>query len=539
MKRIYSTFLSLVLLANPVAVFAHAGHGDEFKHDAAQPTEGIQVDATTAQKIGIKIEPVVKKSLAIAIKATGQIEPLPNGKVKVTTPIRGTLISLLVQAGDIVEVGQVLAVLSSPELTDLRVNALEKQVDSVASVQEAIANLELAQQNYANQQQIVEAELRQAETELTIDQERYDRDRELLAQGAIAQRQLQESESKLAAARSSLSRASSRLPLLEAAAQVKKTEAILEAAQSRVALSGTAYESRLRQLDSAADPDGNVTISAPIAGTIADREATIGESVEAAGKSIMTIVDERKVLATANIYEKDINQVRIGQQVNLKVAGSPPNITFKGRVTTIGTVVGEGRVIPVKAEISNFNGQLKSGMFAEMQVLTDKALAPVLAIPSMAVVEVQGKQVVYVQNGDSFQSTEVRLGNTSGEFVEVKSGLFEGDQIVTQGAPLLFAQSLRGDPKKESDKSQEGEKVVISSNAIVATTATIALPWWLFAAAGGFITVSLGAAFWLGRRSKPEILSTHSSYFSNNGKSLVLSSHDLLSTETVDKDQSK
>jgi cobalt-zinc-cadmium efflux system membrane fusion protein len=201
-------------------------------------------------------------------------------------------------------------------------------------------------------------------------------------------------------------------------------------------------------------------------------------------------------------------------------------------VTTIGTVVGEGRVIPVKAEISNFNGQLKSGMFAEMQVLTDKALAPVLAIPSMAIVEVQGKKVVYVQNGNSFQPTEVKLGSTSGEFVEVKSGLFEGDQIVTQGAPLLFAQSLRGDPKKESDESKEEGKAIVSSNAI-------AIPWWLFAAAGGFIAVSLGAAFWLGRRSKPEILSTHNSYFSNNGKSLVLSSHDLLSTETVDKDQSK
>lgn len=532
MKRIYSTFLSLVLLANPVAVFAHAGHGDEFKSDTTQSTEGIQIDATTAQKIGIKIEPVAKKSLAIAIKATGQIEPLPNGKVKVTTPIRGTLISLLVQAGDIVEAGQVLAVLSSPELTDLRVNALEKQVDSVASVQEAGANLELAQQNYANQQQIVEAELRQAETELEIDQERYDRDRELLAQGAIAQRQLRESETKLAAARSSLSRASSRLPLLEAAAQVKKTEAILEAAQSRVALSGTAYESRLRQLDSAADPDGNVTISAPIAGTIADREATIGESVEAAGKSIMTIVDERKVLATANIYEKDINQVRIGQQVNLKVAGSPPNVTFRGRVTTIGTVVGEARVIPVKAEISNFNGQLKSGMFAEMQVLTDKALAPVLTIPSMAIVEAQGKQVVYVQNGDSFQPTEVKLGSTSGELIEVKSGLFEGDQIVTQGALLLYAQSLRGDPKKESDKSKEEGKSIVSSNAI-------ALPWWLFAAAGGFISVSLGAAFWLGRRSKPEILSTHSSYFSNNGKLLFPSDYDLSATELANKDKLK
>ncbi|MCY7332087.1 MAG: hypothetical protein LH649_05380 [Pseudanabaena sp. CAN_BIN31] len=201
-------------------------------------------------------------------------------------------------------------------------------------------------------------------------------------------------------------------------------------------------------------------------------------------------------------------------------------------MTTIGTVIGEARVVSVKAEISNLNGQLKSGMFAEMQVLTDKASAPVLAISSMAIVEVQGKNVVYVQNGNSFQPTEVKLGMTAGELVEVESGLFEGDRIVTQGAPLLYAQSLRGDPKKESDKSKEGEKVVVSSNAI-------ARQWWIFPAAGGVIAVSLGAAFWLGRRSKPEILSSHSSYFSNNGKLLVPSNYDLSATEPANDDKSK
>jgi cobalt-zinc-cadmium efflux system membrane fusion protein len=533
MKRIYSACLSLVLLTNPVAVFAHAGHGDEFKNETnAQPTEGIQVDASTAQKIGIKIESVVKKPLAIAIKATGQIEPLPNGKVKVTTPIKGTIVALMVEPGALVTAGQVVATLLSSELTDLRVTALEKRAESGANVQEAIANLEFARQNYTNQQRIVEVELKQAETEFNIDRDRYERDRELLAKGAIAQRQLQESENKLAAAKSSLSRASGRLPLLEAAAQVKKLEAILEASQSRVALSGAAYDSRLRQLDSAADPDGIVTITAPIAGTIAEREATIGESVETAGKPIMTIVNDNKVLATANIYEKDISRVRIGQQVNVQVAGLPPNVTFQGRVTTIGKLVeGEARVVPVKAEIGNLNGQLKSGMFAEMQVMTDKVSAPVLTIPSIAVVESQGKKVVYVQNGNSFQPTEVKLGLTSGELVEVESGLFEGDQIVTQGAPLLYAQSLRGDPKKESGKSKEEEKAVIANNAI-------AIPWWLFPAAGGVIAVSLGAAFWLGRRTKPEILSTHS-YLSNNGKSLLLASHDLSQTEAIDEDKSK
>lgn len=495
MKRIYGTCLSLVLLINPLlnpaAILAHAGHGDEFGHgDSIANPSAIEIDQNTAQKVGIKVESVSQKVMAIAIKATGQIEPLPDGKVKVTSPIKGTLISLLVQPGDKVEAGQVVAVLSSPELTDLRVNALEKKTDAVASVQEAIANLQFARQNYSNQQQIVEAELRQAETELKIDQERYDRDRELLASGAIARRQFQESESRFLAAKSNLSKASGRLPLLEAAAQVTKAKAMLEAAQSRVELSGSAYAARLRQLDSNADADGTVTIVAPISGVVSDREATIGEGFEDAGKPIMTIVNDRRVFATANIFEKDISRIKIGQKINVTVAGISTNPKLQGTITTIGSVIaGEQRVIPVKAEINNANGQLKAGMFAELELLTSQALNPVIAIPAIAVVDVQGKKLVYVQNGKSFEPTEVTLGQVSDSFVEVKSGLFEGDRIVTEGALLLYAQSLRGNPNKAAVEETKAD----SNNAIT-------LPWWSFLIATGIVGSAVYGGYWLGKR---------------------------------------
>ncbi|MBD2188443.1 efflux RND transporter periplasmic adaptor subunit [Pseudanabaena mucicola] len=499
MKRIYGTCLSLVLLVNPllnpVAILAHAGHGDEFGHgDTIANPSAIEIDQNTAQKVGIKVEPVSKKTMAIALKATGQIEPLPDGKVKVTSPIKGTLISLLVQPGDKVEAGQVVAVLSSPELTDLRVNALEKQTDAVASVQEAIANLQFARQNYGNQQQIVEAELRQAETELKIDQERYDRDRELLASGAISRRQFQESESRFLAAKSNLSKASGRLPLLEAAAQVTKAEAMLEAAQSKVELSGSAYAARLRQLDSKADADGTVTIVAPISGVVSDREATIGEGFEEAGKPIMTIVNDRRVFATANIFEKDINRIKIGQKINVTVAGistnSPTNTKLQGTITTIGSVIaGEQRVIPVKAEINNANGQLKAGMFAELELLTSQALSPVIAIPAIAVVDMQGKKLVYVENGKSFEPTEVTLGQVSDGFVEVKSGLFEGDRIVTEGAPLLYAQSLRGNPNKAAVEETNAD-----------SNKALSLPWWSFLIATSIVGSAVYGGYWLGKR---------------------------------------
>ncbi|MDX2256092.1 MAG: efflux RND transporter periplasmic adaptor subunit [Pseudanabaenaceae cyanobacterium bins.39] len=497
MKRIYSACLSLVLLfnplLNPLQVLAHAGHGDEFGHgDAIANPSAIEIDQNMAQKVGIKVESVGKRTMSIAIKATGQIEPLPDGKVNVTSPIKGTVIALLVEPGAKVEAGQAVAIMSSPELTDLRVNALEKQVDAVASVQEAMANLQFAKQNYRNQQQIVEADLRQAEAELKIDQERYERDRDLLASGAIAKRQFQESESKFLEAKSNLSKASGRLPLLEAAAEVTKAEAMLEAAQSKVELSGSAYAARLRQLDTNADADGKLTIVAPISGVVSDREATIGEGFEEAGKPIMTIVNDQRVFATANIFEKDINRIKIGQKINVTVAGI--NTKLQGKITTIGSVIaGEQRVIPVKAEINNANGQLKTGMFAELELLTGQSVNPVIAIPAIAIVDVNGKKLVYVQNGKSFEPTEVTLGQAADGFVEVKSGLFEGDRIATEGAPLLYAQSLRGNPNKAAAKDE-------NTDANKDMNRAIALPWWSFLIATGALGGAIYGGYWLGKR---------------------------------------
>jgi cobalt-zinc-cadmium efflux system membrane fusion protein len=260
----------------------------------------------------------------------------------------------------------------------------------------------------------------------------------------------------------------------------------------------------------------------------------------------MTIVNDNKVFATANIYEKDLSQVKTGQQVSIKVA-SVPNRTFNGRIAVIGSVVeGETRVVAVKAEIDNSGGVLKPGMFAELEVLTDQTSTATLAIPSSAVVEENGKKQVYVQNGNAYQAVEVSLGQTSGDTVEVKTGLFEGDMIVTQRAPQLYAQSLRGGSPQGEQKSNTSSPSSPSSSSSPSSP----VPWWMVAGGGGAIafgtalcaiaTVAfMAGTFWSKRRSKSQFVSVDSSkfdtpvydteFYHNNSKSPALSG----STTTV------
>ncbi len=496
-----TTFLSFVLLVSPVVVFAHAGHGDEFQTGSEVTTlSSIKVDAQTAKQLGIKVESVKRQRLNISIKATGQIETLPSRQAQVTTPISGAkVLELLAEPGTLVKKGQAIAVVSSPELVSLRVESQEKIAQAQADWQQAQADLKLAQQNRDRYEQIAAAEIVQAQTQVAFAQEKYDKDKQLAEAGALPQRNFLESQTQLAQAKAELTKANNRQDVIAAENQLKRAEAAVKVAKSRIDLSNTTYQTRLQQLGIRGNAKGLVTITAPIAGKVADREVTIGQSFEDAGGKLMTIVNDSRVFATANIYEKDLNKIRTNQQVIVKVAS--PNRTFTGRITVINSgVADETRVVPVKAEIDNPDGVLKPGMFADLEVLGDQLSSAILAIPSSAVVEANGKQQVYLQNGNTYQPVEVSLGQTSGNMVEVKTGLFEGDLIVTQRAPQLYAQSLRGgsQPTKEEDTTVYSE---------VKTSNLQATPWLMVVGGSAIATVAFAAGtFWSGRRRKSPLV---------------------------------
>ncbi|KAB8314357.1 efflux RND transporter periplasmic adaptor subunit [Tolypothrix campylonemoides VB511288] len=507
-RCVSGTLASLLLLANPSTVLAHGGHGNEFQggSKASQNTGSIQVDAQTAKRLGIKIEPVKRQQLAVGIKTTGQIETLPSQKVEVTTPISGAkVVELLVEPGAVVKKGQPVAVVTSPDLVELRVESQEKLAEGQADLQQAEADLRLAQQNYEKYQQIAAAEIAEAQSQVAFAQEKSDKDNQLADSGALPRRDALESQTQLAQAKAGLTKASSRRDVIDAENKLKRAQSAVEVAKKRINLSNATYQTRLQQLGNSANAKGLVTVTAPISGRVADREVTIGQSFEDAGGKLMTIVNDSRVYATANIYEKDLGKVKTGQRVSLKVA-SVPDRTFTGRIAVVGSVVeGETRVVPVKAEINNPGGVLKPGMFAELEVLTDQTSTATLAIPSSAVVEANGKKQVYVQNGNAFQATEVTLGQTSGDIVEVKTGLFEGDSIVTQRAPQLYAQSLRGGSSAKEDEHTETPQA--SSQAPEAKTPNLPVPLWLVGAGGGaaLATFAFMAGAWSGRRTKSQL----------------------------------
>ncbi|MEH2323418.1 MAG: efflux RND transporter periplasmic adaptor subunit [Nostoc sp.] len=487
---------NILLLASPAVVLAHGGHGNEFQGgtETTGATGSIQVDVQTAKRLGIKVEPVKRQRLDVGIKTTGQIETLPSQKVEVNTPIsKAKVVELLVEPGVMVKKGQSVAVISSPELVELRVNSQEKLAQAQADLEQAQADLKLAQQNRDRYQQIAAAEIAQAQSQVTYAQEKFNKDQQLADAGALPRRNALESETQLAQAKADLAKAANRRDVIEAENQLKRADSAVQVAKSRIQLSNSIYQTRLSQLGTRANAQGLITVTSPISGKVADREVTLGQSFEDAGGKLMTIINDSRVFATANIYEKDLNQIRTTQQVRVKVA-SIPNRIFNGRITRIGSVVqGETQVVPVQAQLENSGGVLKPGMFAELEVVTNQTSSAILAIKSAAVVETNGKKQVYVQNGNAYQPVEVTLGQTFGDMVEVKTGLFEEDLIVTVRSPQLYAQSLRGDTKPKVDEHPETPR----------QTTTEPVPLWLLGTGGAALTTVafILGAFWSSRRT--------------------------------------
>ena len=510
------------------------------------PDQKVEVTAPlTSKVVQLLVKPgsKVTKGQPVAVIASPELVDLRVGAQGKQADAQGALqkaqVNLQLAQDNLVK----QQTISNAEIAQARtkLTATQSQYDRDKQIINQRGVLKVAQTNLKLQQQIANAEITRANTEVTIAQEQYDRDSELVNKGALARRQmlesqgklerakadaarakslpqvvqaqsevkkaevdlpyreLRESQASLAEAQAQLQRVETRQDVLEAQAQLKRAQSDVVIARSQLQLSTTAYQTRLQQLGSTANAQGLVTITAPIAGTVASRDVSVGQSLQDAGGKLMTIINDSQIFATANIYEKDLGLVKNGQQIRVKVA-SLPDRSFEGRITQIGTSVqGETRVVPVQAEISNPSGLLKPGMFAELEVITDKTAASLLAIPTAAVVEANGKKVVYVQNGNAFQAAEVTFGRTSGDMVEVKTGLFAGDMVVTQRATQLYAQSLRGGsekPEADGDKHEAGddrkhEEAPAKSNGLV-------IPPWLLPVGGGAILVAGGS--WLLRK---------------------------------------
>lgn len=163
---------------------------------------------------------------------------------------------------------------------------------------------------------------------------------------------------------------------------------------------------------------------------------------------LATLADTSRLRAGLDIYEKDLGRVRKGQLVDIVVSAYPKEV-FQGRITYISPRVDENsRTVKVRVDVENPKGLLKFGMFITGRVRV--AERRVLAIPEGAIQEVEGKTSVFVKNDDGgFSPHPVHLGERSQGWVELLSGVENGESIVSHGSFVLKAELAKGEASHE------------------------------------------------------------------------------------------
>lgn len=184
---------------------------------------------------------------------------------------------------------------------------------------------------------------------------------------------------------------------------------------------------------------GDYVIRAPISGFIVQKNVTNNTSVRADnGTNLFTISDLKEVWVQANVYEANIEQVHLGDQVEVRVLSAPDKV-FTGKVDKMLNVLDPAsKVIKVRVTLANTDYMLKPQMFASVIVSnqTDKRS---MCVPSKSLVYENSQYFVLVYKGNGKADiTPVDVLNTIGDKTYLNSGVHEGDRVVASMALLIF-----------------------------------------------------------------------------------------------------
>jgi cobalt-zinc-cadmium efflux system membrane fusion protein len=247
----------------------------------------------------------------------------------------------------------------------------------------------------------------------------YELAKDLYENRAMALKDLKQAENELVKARAEFRRAKERLLSLRVAAE---------------------------ELDKPLDKQkitSRFEMKSPLTGIVVERAVTPGQSVTGDSDHVLfTIADLDVLQVVADVYERDLALVREGQPAVVKVEAYP-EMEFPAKVTAVGDVVDPAtRTIKVRAQVNNKAHQLKPEMFARLQLDVSDA-GQFLTVPREAVLEVNGKQFVYVvEDGTRYLKREIKIAHVSPGQARVVEGLTQGERIVTKGAVLIKGQEM-------------------------------------------------------------------------------------------------
>lgn len=176
---------------------------------------------------------------------------------------------------------------------------------------------------------------------------------------------------------------------------------------------------------------------APISGTVIDRQISLGEYASEQ-KPAFIVADISTVWVDLSVYRRDLPRVRIGDTVQIDVGdGGTPIEAKLSYVSPVGSSDTQSAL--VRAVVANDGMRLRTGLFVSARLILSAKQVPV-AVKGTALQTVENKNVVFVRNGEKFETREVEIGSRDFENVEIVFGLMDGDRYAAKNSFVVKAE---------------------------------------------------------------------------------------------------
>ena len=352
----------LALLGSSLMVAAVCG-------GCGRSTTAVVANVSTApspandQNNGIELEIVQMQPIEGSLTATGKVLAMEDKSATLGPVHDGRIVNFYAGQGSVVRKGQKLADLESADIDEAEADYLKALNDLESSQRTSAAEIKFNQQTYDRTKLLVEKEISPAKN---LQQAEHDLD--------------------LAKANGTNSISSAKV----AVANAKRHLMILGLSEGQVDAMA-----KKQNLGTSLFP-----LIAPISGTVVERDGSIGATV-GSDANVFKIVDLSGVWIDANVFEKDLSRIHMGESVKVTVPAIPDR-SFIGRVILISTVVDpDTRTVKVRTEVTNPGGELKPDMFANVEIVT-AGRASALTLPLSAVLDDGGRSVVFVSTDSGY-----------------------------------------------------------------------------------------------------------------------------------------
>lgn len=352
-------------------------------------------ETALAKEVKSDIDTLPPVNVSIVEQAPGRSELVLPGNIQAVTeaPVlaraSGYIKTRLVDIGDRVKEGQLLAEIEAPEL-DQQVQQAKAAVDETKSALEQ-----------------AEANLQQGRTNRDIARLTWERWNALIAKGAVARQDVDTYKAQFDGAEASM-------VALEKAVNVARNNIAVADANQR----------RLLEMQ------GYLKVRAPFAGVITLRNVDTGALVADANTLLFRIAQTERLRTYVNVPQADSTAIRVGQPAHLKIPDLPLK-TFTGTVTrTANALDPSTRTLLAEVQVVNQEGLLLPGMYSEVNFETPRLEPPLIIRADALVVRGDGSHVAVVGPDNVVHYRAVQVGRDYGDRLEILDGIEKGQQVV-------------------------------------------------------------------------------------------------------------